>query len=78
HGPPLQRAEFEAYRSAYANFLTCGGSDRPKSDCIEGWLHDGDKLIPASDQPYARALLDYYLDNVLRGDPARLARLCAA
>jgi len=78
HGPPLHREEFETYRTAFEHLLACGRSDRPKSDCIDGWLHDGDKLIAATDQAYARALLDYYVEQVLRGDPARVARLCAA
>jgi len=35
-------------------------------------------LIPEKDRAYARALLGYYVDNVLRGDQQRLSKLCAA
>lgn len=76
HGPPMQRAAFETYRHAYANLLACAASEKSKSDCGDGWVHDAGDLIAANDRKFAKALLDYYVDSSLRGSPARTAQLC--
>ena len=55
HGPVLSRAQFERYRTAYANFLTC------ESDCETRWLRDVGDLVPESEHAFARQLLGYYL-----------------
>ena len=77
HGLPMPPAGLETYQKAFSGLLTCGATDRPKGDCVNGWIRDAGELIPEPDRGYARALADYYVDNVLRGDPGRLARLCA-
>jgi glyoxylase-like metal-dependent hydrolase (beta-lactamase superfamily II) len=78
HGAPMERHAFEIYRKAFARFISCGSGTSPKGDCIDGWMNDGAELIPEKDRAYARALLGYYVDNVLRGDQQRLSKLCAA
>jgi hypothetical protein len=35
-------------------------------------------LIPASDEKLARSLLDYYVDQSLRGDAQKREKLCTA
>jgi glyoxylase-like metal-dependent hydrolase (beta-lactamase superfamily II) len=55
HGPVLTRAQFERYRTAYANFLACG------KDCETQWLHDVGDLVPESEHAFTRELLGYYL-----------------
>jgi glyoxylase-like metal-dependent hydrolase (beta-lactamase superfamily II) len=77
HGAPMQRSGLTRYRKAFSGLLACAASDRPKTACIDGWIADGGALIPASEERYARALVDYYLDAVLRGHADRLAKLCA-
>lgn len=77
HGVPMPPAGLETYNKAFSRLLACTATDRPKSECVSGWLSDAGELIPESDRGYARALVDYYTDNVLRGDPGRLAKLCA-
>lgn len=76
HGPPLDRAAFELWRAAYSRLLACAASGEPRESCVEGWLADCASLIPAADLQLARSLLEYSLDQLLRGDPARLDRLC--
>ena len=55
HGPVLNREQFERYRTAYANFLTC------QNDCETAWLKDVGDLVPESDHAFTRQLLGYYL-----------------
>lgn len=78
HGEPMQRAQFERYHAAYANLLDCAASSKAKTQCEDSWLHDVGDLVPPEQQKFTRALLDYYLDNSLRADPAHTAKLCAA
>lgn len=76
HGAPMHRAQFDTYRKAYGGLLACAQSSREKSACIEGWMHDADTLIPEVDRKLARGLLDYYIDNSLRGDATKTRELC--
>jgi glyoxylase-like metal-dependent hydrolase (beta-lactamase superfamily II) len=78
HGAPLDRAGLATYRRAFDALLACAAGPREKGECVDGWLHDGGKLIPDSDRDYARSLIDYYMDQVLRGHQERLAQLCAS
>jgi glyoxylase-like metal-dependent hydrolase (beta-lactamase superfamily II) len=77
HGAPMTRAEFETYRTAFANLLRNAGSDTSSENCIEAWLIDIGPLVSPPERDFARQLLAYYLDQHLRGDPERAAKLCA-
>ncbi len=77
HGAPMTRAEFETYRAAFANLLRRAAGDAPAEACLDGWLQDIGDLVPESEHEFARQLLTYYLDQHLRGDPERTAKLCA-
>jgi glyoxylase-like metal-dependent hydrolase (beta-lactamase superfamily II) len=76
HGPPLDREQVARYRSVFDGLLACASSDAPAQECIDGWVTAAGDLIPETDRALARRLLQYYLDQVLRGDPARTAKLC--
>jgi len=77
HGAPMRPADLETYRTAFDHLLVCSNDKQhPDSECIDGWLHDGGRLIPGADRAYSRTLLQYYVTNVLRGDPAKLASQC--
>jgi glyoxylase-like metal-dependent hydrolase (beta-lactamase superfamily II) len=76
HGAPMSRGQFETYRHAYANLLACASSDKAKSVCIEGWASDAHPLLSAADGKFAKSLLDYYVDDSLRADPAKTKKLC--
>lgn len=75
HGQPMTRAEFETYRAGFTHLLACGGSDRPKDDCIAGWLKDMTSLVSGKETAFTRSLMDYYV-GVLRKSPAEVGRLC--
>ena len=78
HGAPMHRAEFKTYRNAFDHLLACGASKEAKQACIEGWMRDARKLIPAADEALARSLLDYYIDGSLRADAEKTRKLCTA
>lgn len=77
HGAPMRAADLDTYRTAFAHLLACS-ADRRRSqeDCVKGWLSDGSQLIPAAERTYSRALLQYYVGSVLRGDPGKMSKLC--
>jgi len=76
HGPPLSRTDLGHYSSAFARLLDCSASARSKSACVDAWITDAGQLVSPEQHAYARALLEYYMDGMLRGDPAKRARLC--
>jgi glyoxylase-like metal-dependent hydrolase (beta-lactamase superfamily II) len=78
HGAPMQRAGFETYRRAYRGLLQCAASDADARQCVDGWLHDAGTLVPPQDEPLARGLLGYYLDQVLRRPEALRRAGCPA
>ncbi|HUR80366.1 MAG TPA: MBL fold metallo-hydrolase, partial [Thermoanaerobaculia bacterium] len=55
HGPVMTRAQFERYRTAYVNFLTC------EKECEAQWLKDVGDLVPESEHEFTKQLLGYYL-----------------
>ena len=75
HGAPMTRADFERYRIAYSNLLACAAGSSEKRTCIDGWIAGVGPLVAESDRKFTRSLMDYYVD-VLRADPAKVARLC--
>ena len=78
HGPPLDREQVVRYRHAFDSLLACASSNAPAQSCIDGWVTDAGDLIPEGERAFARRLLDYYIGQVLRGDPARRVRLCGS
>jgi len=78
HGAPMSRTQFEIYRHAYTNLLGCAASDLPKATCIDGWTRDARSLLTDAESKSAKSLLDYYVDNFLRADPAKTQKLCRA
>jgi glyoxylase-like metal-dependent hydrolase (beta-lactamase superfamily II) len=76
HGPPMTPQDFRTYKTAFGGLLACAASDRVKNDCIDGWTKDAAALLKDEDPGFVRPLVDYYV-GLLRGDPARIARLCA-
>jgi glyoxylase-like metal-dependent hydrolase (beta-lactamase superfamily II) len=76
HGPLLDRAGLERYRTGFGRLLDCAASSEPEQACVDGWLRDLGPLVPPERQALARTLLAYYLPNVLRGPPEVAARAC--
>jgi glyoxylase-like metal-dependent hydrolase (beta-lactamase superfamily II) len=73
HGAPMQRAQFEQYRRAFANLISCGASSRTNDECASGWLADAAGLIKDEDE-FVRQGVAYYLDTALR--PGKAAERC--
>ena len=76
HGAVMDRAQFRIYRGAFDRLLACTASDASVDACKAGWLHDAQSLIPSQDLALADPLLDYYITQVLRADPARRSKYC--
>jgi glyoxylase-like metal-dependent hydrolase (beta-lactamase superfamily II) len=76
HGAPMTRADFDSYRKALDGFLACSASDRRAAECVDGWLAAAADLVKPDDPKFVRSLAGYYV-QLLRKDPARIARLCA-
>ena len=78
HGAPMGRAAFGRYRAAFVELLDCAAGSAQATACIDGWLDGVGTLVPAAEQPQARMLLEYYLGQVLRGDPPPVQKACTA
>jgi glyoxylase-like metal-dependent hydrolase (beta-lactamase superfamily II) len=76
HGKPMTRADFELYRRGFDDLLKCASSQHAREDCVGGWMTDLAPLIAGDDPKFVRSLMSYYVD-VLRSDPAVIARRCA-
>jgi len=76
HGAPMTRSDFATYRTAFAGLLRCGASSADKASCVDGWLKDAGPLLASADAKLTKALADYYVENSLRGDARRSAKLC--
>jgi glyoxylase-like metal-dependent hydrolase (beta-lactamase superfamily II) len=75
HGPPMTRQQFRNYRSAFDALLACAASSAETSACVDRWMKDAAELIDAQDEPLARAMIDYYVNEHLRNS-AKTAELC--
>jgi glyoxylase-like metal-dependent hydrolase (beta-lactamase superfamily II) len=71
HGAPLDRAGFARYRTAFGRLLECAAGKAADAACIEGWLRDAGTLVPASEQAFARSLLEYYVPLLRDPEPLR-------
>lgn len=71
HGPVMNRAEFDRYRTAYERLLSCASSTRAVGECSAGWVADLGLLLPASGERSAHGMPKYYLEQRLRAEPAR-------
>lgn len=67
HGEPMTRAQFQRYRRAYEGLLACAAGPAGDGECAAQWIDDLGDLLPPAHHAHARALLDYYLPQRLRG-----------
>jgi glyoxylase-like metal-dependent hydrolase (beta-lactamase superfamily II) len=77
HGAPMDRAAFERYRRAFDGLLACASSGETADRCTSGWIEAAGDLIAPAERDLAKDLVDYYVAQVLRGDPGKRAALCA-
>jgi glyoxylase-like metal-dependent hydrolase (beta-lactamase superfamily II) len=76
HGAPMHRREFDRYRHAYDNLLKCAGGGKSKEQCADGWVHRVGNLLENQDRSHAKTSMASYVENSLRANPARIAKLC--
>jgi glyoxylase-like metal-dependent hydrolase (beta-lactamase superfamily II) len=76
HGDPMTRDDFLQWRTAYNNFVSCGRSTTAEKGCIQGWLHDAAKFIPADHRGYVGGAAGYYIETRLRSSPEEQQRYC--
>lgn len=82
HGFIMSRAQAGAYRTAFKNLVACA-EDNEGAVCAEGWLADAGPLLDQAvgedygDRAYARAAVEYYVDEVIRSAERR-AEFCGA
>jgi glyoxylase-like metal-dependent hydrolase (beta-lactamase superfamily II) len=76
HGAPMTHKQFDVYRASFTKLLACAASKSAQEECVNGWITGVAGLQRDADDAFARAVTAYYVD-VLRGDPARVAKLCA-
>jgi glyoxylase-like metal-dependent hydrolase (beta-lactamase superfamily II) len=73
HGAPMTHQDFQTYRKAFDGLIDCAASDAAKTACAERWVSDLGALLPADQAAMARGMSGYYVEAVLRGEPARQA-----
>ena len=76
HGPPMTRAAFTQWTTAYTALIACGRSDVASEQCVAGWQRDAGELIPPSHRDYAAELAEYYVATRLRSSPEEQRRYC--
>lgn len=78
HGPAMTRAEFERYRHAFDQLLSCAASKQEAASCIAAWQHDAAGwLVTEADRKLAAGLLNYYFETHLRAPAAQQVQWCA-
>jgi len=76
HGAPMHHKELALYRQAFDQLLACAASTAPAAACVDGWFRTGGELVSASDPGVGHDFVGYYVNAVLRGDPAKTKQLC--
>lgn len=77
HGAPMNRSQFEQYRSAFENYAACAGATTDKSACAAQWLTATATLRApeAPDDARAREMAEEYVDYLREnGGNAKLCR----
>jgi glyoxylase-like metal-dependent hydrolase (beta-lactamase superfamily II) len=81
HGPPMDRAAFEAYRAAFGALIDCSKTAVKGEACATAWTKDiGQFLTTQEDRDLAMGMTAYYVDEVMRknGGNSRSCRLNGA
>ena len=76
HGPPMSRADFLQWRTAYKNFVACGRSAASEKVCIAGWQNAAAKFIQSDHKDYVNGAAGYYIETRLRSSPQEQQRYC--
>ncbi len=78
HGRPMDRAAFDAYRTAFGRLLDCGASERTGQVCAQEWAEGVASLLTTDrERRMALGMTAQYVDNVLKA-PGGRSRFCRA
>lgn len=70
HGPAFTRAQFQTYRRAFDNLLSCAAGKGEAAACVDGWREDAKPLLTDQSPDLTRGLVGYYVQQRLRGPGA--------
>lgn len=76
HGDPMSHDEFLVWRTAFDNLVDCGGSARPRADCVAGWRRDAAIFMRPERERMVDAMVGYYVDSRLRAAPEERQHYC--
>jgi glyoxylase-like metal-dependent hydrolase (beta-lactamase superfamily II) len=76
HGPAMDRASFDTWKTAFQKFVECGRSSADKMQCVSGWERDAARFIDRDHRQYVREAAGYYLSTRLRSSAEEQARYC--
>lgn len=76
HGARMDRAAFRRWRRAFDALLDCAASTAPKQVCVNGWMSNAARFIPAAHRTRVPGMIGYYIDTRLRAAPAERQRYC--
>lgn len=77
HGAPMNRTDFERWRTAYHAFVDCSHSGSPAQTCANGWLEDARGFYAAEEAEQVRQLAIYYF-GILNAPPEKRMPYCVA
>lgn len=68
HGAPMDRAQFDAYRSAYNAFINCVNTDQEATRCATTWVEGAAQFLPTeAERAEALEYADYYVGYLRDG-----------
>lgn len=75
HGPVLDRALWQRWRSGFERLLDCAAGDAPPRSCSARWIEDMGPLLASDAHAQAHGMLGHYIAERLRS--AERERYCA-
>jgi glyoxylase-like metal-dependent hydrolase (beta-lactamase superfamily II) len=76
HGAPMNRAQFQQWKTAFERFVDCGRSTKLKEECVAGWKRDAAPFIDAEHSDYVTEAAGYYLETRLRSSLEEQQKYC--
>jgi glyoxylase-like metal-dependent hydrolase (beta-lactamase superfamily II) len=76
HGSPMDHAQLDVYRRAFANLRACAATAATPTACAAGWQRDAHDLLAGEAPAFVASLAEYYVTNSLRADAKHTAALC--
>jgi len=76
HGAPMDRAQFQQWKTAFERFVDCGHSAKLKEECVASWKRDAAPFIDEAHRDYVTDAAGYYLESRLRSSPEEQQKYC--